>query len=368
MKSPWTRCFALVVALALTAAACGSDGDGDDSASAAGGDQSTGPVSGDLTFFAYEDAFEPDLLDPFEAANPDLNVRTAAFSSGDETVTKLQSGFQADVVNVCVEDTTRMVNLGLLQPIDTSRIEAWDEMFPAFTGLPGVEVDGQTYLVPMVGGTSGIMYNSQDIPDGFDSYASVFDEAYAGRIGMDDDPLSGIAIGAMAAGITDPMNLDDAELDQVKQYLIEKKPLLRSFVKGDADIAQLFKSGEIDVVVPGYKGSTETLQQEGEPVDYSLADEGQLTWTCGYAIGANAENVDAAYALINHYAKPETQAWQAENFFYLVSNQETLDAVSPKIVDEAGLEDPGSFEHAIPYAIPDNYDAWQEAWREIKAA
>ena len=155
MKSPWTRCFALVVALALTAAACGSDGDGGDSASAAGGEQSTGPVSGDLTFFAYEDAFEPDLLDPFEAANPDLNVRTAAFSSGDETVTKLQSGFQADVVNVCVEDTTRMVNLGLLQPIDTSRIEAWDEMFPAFTGLPGVEVDGQTYLVPMVGGTSG---------------------------------------------------------------------------------------------------------------------------------------------------------------------------------------------------------------------
>jgi len=40
----------------------------------------------------------------------------------------------------------------------------------------------------------------------------------------------------------------------------------------------------------------------------------------------------------------------------------------PKIVDEAGLEDPGSFEHAIPYAIPENYDAWQEAWREIKAA
>ena len=26
MKSPWTRCFALVVTLALTAAACSSDG------------------------------------------------------------------------------------------------------------------------------------------------------------------------------------------------------------------------------------------------------------------------------------------------------------------------------------------------------
>jgi spermidine/putrescine-binding protein len=224
------------------------------------------------------------------------------------------------------------------------------------------------YLVPMVGGTSGIMYNTEAVPGGFDSYASVFDDAYAGRIGLDDDPLSGIALAAMAIGIEDPLNLDDAELEQVKTFLIEKKPLLRSLVKGDSDIYQLFKSGEIDVVVPGYKGSTETLQKDGEPVEYALASEGQLTWTCGYSIGANAQNVDAAYALINHYAQPETQGWQAENFFYLVSNQETLDAVSAQVVEEAGLEDPGNFENAIPYTIPENYDAWQQVWREFKAA
>jgi spermidine/putrescine-binding protein len=360
------RWVVLAAVLAMVMAACGDDAEPETD----GGDGTTeaGAISGSLTFFAYEDAFEPELLDPFEEANPDVAVRTAAFASGDETVTKLQGGFQADVVNVCVEDTTRMVNLGLLQPIDTSRIEAWDQMFPAFKDLEGVSVDGEAYLVPMVGGTSGIMYNTDAVPEGIDSYASVFDEAYAGRIGLDDDPLSGIALAAMAIGIEDPLDLDDAELEQVKNFLIEKKPLLRSLVKGDSDIFQLFKSGEIDVVVPGYKGSTETLQKDGEPVDYSLASEGQLTWTCGYSIGANAENVDGAYALINHYAQPETQGWQAENFFYLVSNQETLDAVSPEVVEEAGLEDPGDFANAIPYTIPENYDAWQEVWREFKAA
>ena len=362
------RSVVIVSLLCLVAAACGSDSATDEGSPADGSAASAAPLSGDLTFFAYEDAFEPALLDPFEEANPEVDVRTAAFSSGDETVTKLQSGFEADVVNVCVEDTVRMVNLGLLQPIDTSRIEAWDDMFPAFRDLEGVTVDGQVYLVPMVGGTSGIMYDSEEVPEGFDSYASVFDEAYAGRIGMDDDPLSGVAVAAMALGLPDPMHLDDAQLEQVKQFLIEKKPLLRSLVNGDADQAQLFRSDEIDVVVPGYKGSTETLKKEGEPVEYSLASEGQLTWTCGYAIGANAANVDAAYALINHYAQPETQAWQAENFFYLVSNEGTLAVVPPKIVDEAGLEDPGNFENAIPYSIPDNYDDWVTVWREFKAA
>ena len=35
------------------------------------------------------------------------------------------------MINVCTEETGRMVDLGLLQPIDTSRIEAWDTIFPS---------------------------------------------------------------------------------------------------------------------------------------------------------------------------------------------------------------------------------------------
>ncbi|MEX0983489.1 MAG: extracellular solute-binding protein [Actinomycetota bacterium] len=358
------RTFAVGTVVAMLAAGCSVK----ESPAPSGFPTSEAPLTGDLTFFAYEDAFEPALLDPFEAANPDVSVRTAAFSSADETITKLQSGFVADVVNVCVEDTGRMVASGLLQPIDTTRIANWDRMFPAFRELDGVAVDGQVYLVPMVGGTSGIMYNEDAIPDGVTSYADAFSEEFAGRIGLDDDPLTGVAVAAMALGIQDPLNLTEDQLAQVKAFLIEKKPLLRALFKGDSDVSQLFGAGEIDIAIPGYKGSTETLQGEGLPAAFSLASEGQLTWTCGYSIGANAANVDAAYALISHYSQPETQAWQAENFFYLVSNQDTLEAVSPEIVETAGLADPGSFQNAVPYAVPSNYDEWVAVWREFKSA
>jgi spermidine/putrescine transport system substrate-binding protein len=241
-------------------------------------------------------------------------------------------------------------------------------MFPAFTGLDGVSVDGQVYLVPMVGGTSGIMYNSDEVPGGVTSYADAFSDAYAGKIGLDDDPLTGVAVAAMALGIDDPMDLDDAELAQVQDFLIQEKPKIRALFKGDSDVSQLFGSGEIVVAVPGYKGSTQVLIDAGEPAAFSLASEGQLTWTCGYSIGANAKNVDAAYALINHYSQPEIQGWQAENFFYLVSNEDTLDAVSPAVVEQAGLEDPGSFENAVPYEVPANYQDWIAVWREFKSA
>ena len=89
------------------------------------------PPSGTVTLFGYEDNFVPEVIDPFLEANPDLDVRTAVFRNNDEAVTKLQNGFQADVINVCTEETQRMVDLGLLQPIDTSRIEAWDTLFPS---------------------------------------------------------------------------------------------------------------------------------------------------------------------------------------------------------------------------------------------
>ena len=81
-------------------------------------------------------------------------------------MTKLQNGFQADVINVCTEETQRMVDLGLLQPIDTSRIEAWDTLFPSLKDQEGVMVDGEVYMVPNVGGTSGIIYNPEEVPQG----------------------------------------------------------------------------------------------------------------------------------------------------------------------------------------------------------
>jgi len=104
------------------------------------------------------------------------------------------------------------------------------------------------------------------------------------------------------------------------------------------------------------------------PVEFSLAEEGQLTWVCGYGIGANAQDLDAAYALINHYAQPKIQAYQARKFSYLVSNQDTLKILPQEVINAIGLEHPEQLQAAIPYVIPENYDRWQEVWSRVRAA
>jgi spermidine/putrescine-binding protein len=357
------RLIVMVCVLGLVTAACSSGGDEEPT----DGGSSAGPLSGTVTLFGYEDNFVPEVIDPFLEANPDLNVQTAVFGSNDEAVTKLQNGFQADVINVCTEETQRMVNLGLLQPIDTSRIEAWDTMFPSLKEQEGVMVDGEVYMIPNVGGTSGIIYNPDEVPQGVDSYRDLFeDPALAGEVTLEDSATTVIAITALALGHEDPFALTEDDLTEIKDYLIEHKSAIRALFKGDADFLSLYRTGEI-IAGFGYHDYRAAMTREGIPVEF-VPGEGSLAWICGMSLSANTQNEDAAYAAMNHYISPQTQSFYAESYTYLVSDQRTLDVLKPALVEELGLDDPTQLDAAIALQMPDNYDQWLDVYREFKAA
>jgi spermidine/putrescine-binding protein len=349
----------------IVGAACSRGGDG-------GGDARSTPggatrVTGTVSLFGYEDNFVPEVIDPFRARYPDLDVKTAVFSNNDEAVTKLQNGFQADVINVCTEETRRMVDLGLLQPIDTSRIEGWSTLFPSLRDQPGVVQDGDVYMVPNVGGTSGVIYNPEEVPQGVDSYRDLFeDPALAGKVTLEDSAASVIAITALGLGHTNPFDLTEDDITEIRDYLIAHKDQIRALFKGDADFLSLYRSGEI-VAGFGYHDYQAAMKREGIPVEFVPA-EGSLAWICGVGLSANARNIDAAYAAMNYYISPEPQSFYAESYTYIVSDQRTLDVLDPGLVKELGLDDPAQLESAIALQLPDNYDLWLEAYREFKAS
>jgi spermidine/putrescine-binding protein len=279
----------------------------------------------------------------------------------------MQNGFQADVINVCTEETRRMVDLGLIQPIDTSRIEAWDTLFPSLKEQTGVVQDGEVYMVPNLGGTSGIIYNPEEVPEGVDSYRDLFEDPnLAGKVTLEDSATSVIAITALALGHEDPFNLTDEDLAEIQDYLIAHKSAIRALFKGDADFLSLYRTGEI-VAGFGYHDYRAAMEREGIPVEFVPA-EGSLAWLCGTSLSANTENEDAAYAAMNYYVSPETQSFYAESYTYIVSDQETLDLLKPSLVSELGLDDPSSLDAAIALQMPDNYDQWLDVYREFKAA
>ena len=176
-------------------------------------------------------------------------------------IAKLQAGFEADVVNSCVDEATlEMVQKGIYVPLDVSRLEHWDDLFPSMTALPGVQVDGQVYMLPVDAGTSGIVYDADVVTTPPDSWSDLFDPQWAGRAAIEDIAVTGHDDRRARERHRRPdQHGRRRRSTQVKQYLIDHKSQFRTFWKGDAAVKSLFKSGEI-VISSGYPG-----QREGAP-------------------------------------------------------------------------------------------------------
>jgi spermidine/putrescine-binding protein len=367
--------FSVLFAVTLVTAACSND-----TSSAAGPSGSTSSSvsaepSGTLRLFSYSDGFDPKYMESFYTQYPDIDLQTKSFSSNDEAVAQLQAGLEVDVVNSCVDEATlEMVQKGQYAPLDVSRLEHWDEIWPAMKELPGVVVDGQTYLVPVDAGTAGLMYNADVVTTPPDSWMDLFDPQWAGRASMEDLSVTAIDIGALANGISDPISMTDEQLATVKQFLMDNRGQFRTFWKGDADVKAQFKNGEI-VIASGYPGTAKALRDEGVNVQFAAAKEGQMLWTCGYGITPDAENLDAAYALLNWYSSLTPQEYAATEFSFVTSNSGIVDVVSKDVLDATGISafvtggDAATSDlNLIPASPPENRAAWVDAWTEVKAA
>jgi len=367
--SRFLRGASVLVALALVAAACGGDGDPEPSA-AGGSPGDPASITGTVRLYSYSDGFDPDYMASFYETYPNIDLETASFSSNEEAVAKIQAGFEADVINSCVDEATlEMVNKGMYMPLDTSRLENWDDIWPGMKELPGVEVDGQPYIVPVDAGTAGIMYNADVITTPPTSWKDLFDPQYAGRASLEDLASTALDVAALANGIENPLEMTEEELQMVTQYLIDHRDQFRTFYKGQADIRAQFKSGEV-IISSGYPGDAKLMRRDGTNVQFAAAEEGQMLWTCGYGISPDIadENVDAAYALLNWYTSLPAQVYEATNWNYMTSNEGIIDAVTPEVRKDAALDTLFDLDNAIPAAPPKDRAAWVKAWAEVKAS
>jgi spermidine/putrescine-binding protein len=361
------RILALLAVASLILASCSGDDStaSTDASGSATGTAAPAEPSGTLRVFAFEDSLIPEVLEPFQELYPDVEVKSAAFGSGDEALTKLEAGFQTDVVEVCIREVPRYTASDVLMPLDTSRLEGWDSVYPAFK--TGGELDGETWVAVAQGGPAGVVWNP-DLTGEVTSYKQLFeDPALAGKVAMDGTPYYTIAIGALAMGFDDPYHLTDDEVQQVADYFIAHKSQFRAFFEGDADLLSLYRNEEI-VAAAAFPGYEAALAKDGMDIGFNFAEEGTLTWMCGMGISANAQNVDAAYAWLNHFLSTDIQKYFAEEWNYLAYNEQTLAVIDDSTIAKLRMDDPSWLADAIPTQIAGNYDVWLDAMRQIKSA
>jgi spermidine/putrescine transport system substrate-binding protein len=349
------------VVIAVVVAGCGGSSGDSESVATAPSDPNA-EVSGTLRVFAYEDSVRPEMIDPVLKANPDLDIQTATFDSNEEAAAKLAGGFDADVVEICLDEMKPLVDQKLIRPLDPDGLVNWDDL--SYTNAEGIVIGDQVYGVPLSAGLEGLVYNPEEVPEGIDENSDLWDPKFAGRSTIQGGyALIPIATAALALGIEDPMNMSDEDLERTKDYMLENRDQFRTLWGSDSDLVNLFKSGEVVVASAGPQLAQRILDA-GAPAKWEYAKDGTLSWVCGFALTSNAQNIPAAYALMNWQSSPEAQAIRASDG-YLVTNKKALDLVPKSYEKTSGVD---YADDAIPETYPPNYrPGWIDAFKEFKA-
>jgi spermidine/putrescine-binding protein len=82
-------------------------------------------------------------------------------TSDDQALGKVRAGFKPDIVHPCFSYVKDWVDLGYVQPWDTSLLTNWKDVNPSFQA--NGQIDGQQYFIPADWGFSAPMYRSDKV-------------------------------------------------------------------------------------------------------------------------------------------------------------------------------------------------------------
>ena len=120
------------------------------------------------------------------------------------------------------------------------------------------------------------------------SLALMIDERYRGQMSMYDSVDSMTGLGGKIAGIADPFNATDAEIDQIVEVWKKIQANIKFYWTDSSQVEQAIAAGEL-VASWAWNEAVINLSNQGVPVKYMKPKEGLFTWVCGLALGKNGE-------------------------------------------------------------------------------
>ena len=261
----------------------------------------------------------------------------AFFGEEEEAFQKLRAGFRADVSHPCSQSVSKWHEAGLLEPLDTSRIDLWSDVNTQMK--EAFKIDGNYYMLPMAWGTTALTYRS-DLVDlaKMTSLAVFLDPAYSGRIALPDNVDDIYALAYLATGITDWTKATDADFEVASAWLRDAHQHVRTYWADGAELAQLMGSGEV-IVSWAWSETPATMAGEGLPVEANRSTvEGSSSWFCGYVNLANGPNSeDKMYDFFNAWMDPSSTEYIVSEWGYGHGNETAMAAIGSEALNDAGL-------------------------------
>ena len=290
------------------------------------------------------------LIDKFEKQTG-ITVKPT-FSNNEEMIAKLRATRGAGF-DLAQPSQDRIASVQkkykIYQAIDYSQVDA-TQIVPSMLEAvqKNTRVNGKSYAVPHVYGTSGLIVNRKYAPEASD-YKDLLNPDYSGRISyrLKRPTLIGIAFSMQQ----DPFVLYahpksyQRLMDLVGKKLIDGKKLVKNYwTNGDA-LLQSMRSEEVHVAMAWDNGGWK-LHAENPDIDFVAPKSGALGWIDTFAIPAKAKNLAAAYKWINFMLKPENAA--------VFTNAEKYGTASAAAIDYYDPDVKANFKRSFSEADIDN--------------
>ncbi len=309
---------------------------------------------------------DKEFVKTFEEAN-NCEIVNTYMDSEEDLLTRLKTSGEGEI-DVCLPNCTILpaaISAGLLEEIDTSKLSNFDSLFERFKTQEECFDNGKMYAVPFVWGSTAIAYNTNDFEEAPDTISILFDENYKGKITFRDDYNDAIMTAALVLG-QDPNNPTD--LDAIKELLIKQKALNKTYWQTGDEFSKLFVSGNISVGMM-WSGQAATMKQEGEPISFTVPEDGAIGWVDNWAIPANSSNKELAYRFIDAMLDKDFQYNWASSGGPAPANQEAADMIDPEYAASAAMDEESLSRLVfMQYRSDDVKKAWNELWTEVKAA
>lgn len=278
-------------------------------------------AEGVVNVFNWEDYINDEVISMFEEETG-IKVNYMNFTLNEDMLVQVRTSPGAfDVVFPSDYAIERMIAEGLLQPIDFSKVPNSVQIMDWLLN-PDYDPDN-TYSIPYMWGTVGILYDTTRVSGPIDSWGVLFDEAYKGEVFMMDSPRDTLGVALKHLGYS-VNSKNPTEIQAAANLLIEQKQkgIVKAYQVDETKDKMVAGEG---ILALAWSGDAQYAINLNPNLAYAVPREGSNVWVDGMIIPAGAKNVENAHAFIDFLSRPDIAQLNTEYIEYSSPNKGAIE-------------------------------------------
>jgi spermidine/putrescine transport system substrate-binding protein len=258
-----------------------------------------------------------------------------------------------------------MASEGLLQPLDTSKVSDYDQLYSSLRTQPALKYKGSVYSIPWAWGSTSLVYNPKDVKTPITSWSQLWNTKFKGKVAFYNDPQTAIETAALYLH----ENPYDPNLKKVQAALMALKKNVKLYWVSTDDFTKAWQTGSVDIG-NGFSGTVGNLAAQKTPIDYVVPSEGTVGWLDTWAIAKDAPNVALSYKWLELMSNAALQ----RKAVYSGTYAGPTNTIAAKALTPAGVnlvEAPPSLLNKMVLQIaipPARLQAWTNLWNQVLAS